>query len=107
MPSVMLAPKVRICPFLGSYHVYCSKNYIKIGSYLYLLESHYGSFDLEIDVLTLKMIWNHGNNTRNGFSSQKYTEKEVLHLFPGKLVRNIIFDLENHFFAYLTLIFTF
>ena len=80
---------------------------LKNGSYLYLMESHFYSFDLEIDVLTLKMIWNHGNNARNGFSSQKYTEKEVLHLFLGKLVRNIIFDLENDIFAYLTLIFTF
>ena len=44
-------------------------------SYLYLLESNFGSFDLEIDVLTLKMIWNHENNTRNGFSSQKYMKK--------------------------------
>ena len=65
---------------------------LKNGSFLYLLESNFGSFDLEIDVLTLKMIWNHENNTRNGFSSQKYMKKEVLHLFLGKLARNIIFD---------------
>ena len=103
----MLARKVRICQFLGSQHVYCSKNYIKKGSYLYLLESNFGSFDPEIDVLTLKMTWNHENNTRNGFSSQKYMKKEVLHLFLGKLVRNIIFVLEIHIYAYLTLTFTF
>ena len=75
--------------------------------YLYLLESNFGSFDLEIDVLTLKMTWNHENNTTNRFSKSKVYEKEVLHLFLGKLVRNIIFDLENHIFAYLTLTFTF
>ena len=34
-------------------------------------------------------------------------KKEVFHLSLGKLVRNIIFDLENHIFAYLTLTFTF
>ena len=31
-------------------------------------------FDLEIDVLTLKMILNHENNIRKGFSSKKYTK---------------------------------
>ena len=79
---------------------------LKNGSYLYLLDSHFGSFDLEIDVLTLKMSWNHENNTINGFSESKVHEKEVLHLFLGKLVGNIIFDLENHIFAYLTLTFS-
>ena len=74
---------------------------------LVFLESHFGSFDLEIDALTLKMTWNHENNTINEFSKSKVHEKEVLHLFLGKLVRNIIFDLENHIFAYLTLTFTF
>ena len=44
-------------------------------SYFYLLESYFCSFNLEIDVLTLKLTWNHENNTRNGFSSQKYTKK--------------------------------
>ena len=80
---------------------------LKNGSYLYLLNSHFRSFDLEIDVLTLKMTWNHENNTINGFSKSKVHEKEVLHLLLGKLVRNIIFDFENHIFAYLTLTFTF
>ena len=78
---------------------------LKKGSYLYLLGSHFGSFD--VDVLTLKMTRNHENNTINGFSKSKVHEKEVLHMFLGKLVRNIIFDLENHIFAYLTLTFTF
>ena len=77
------------------------------GSYLYLLDSHFGSFDLQIDVLTLKMIWNHENNTINRFSESKVHEKEALHLFLGKLVGNIIYDLENHIFAYLTWTFTF
>ena len=45
--------------------------------------------------------------TFHGFSGQKYMKKEVLHFFLGKLVRNIIFDLENHILAYLTLAFTF
>ena len=53
------------------------------------------------------MTWNHENNTINGFSESKVHEKEVLHLFLGKLVVNIIFDLEKHIFAYLTLTFTF
>ena len=57
-------------------------------------------FDLEDDMES----W---ENTRNGFSSQNYTKKEVLHFFLGQLVRNIIYDLENLIFAYLTLIFTF
>ena len=59
---------------------------LKNGSYLYLLDSHFGSFDLEIDVLTLKMTWNHENNNINGFSKSKVYEKEVLHLLLGKLV---------------------
>ena len=83
---------------------------LKNGSHLYLLGSHFGSHDPEIDALTLKMTWNHENNTINGFSKSKVHEKEVLHLFLGKLFRNtqcIIFDLENHIFAYLTLTFTF
>ena len=54
---------------------------LKNGSYFYLLESYFCSFDLEIDVLTLKLTWNHENNTRNGFSSQKYT-KRVITLVP-------------------------
>ena len=83
--------------------VSCSQN----GSYLYSLESHFGSFDLEIDVLTSKMTWNHEKNTINGFSKSKVHGKEVLHLSLGKLVGNIIFDLENHIFACLTLAFTF
>ena len=53
------------------------------------------------------MTCNHENNTRNRFSSQKYMKNEVLHLFLGNLVRNIIFDLEIHIFAYLTLTFAF
>ena len=32
---------------------------LRIGSYLNLLQSNFGSFDLEIDVLTLKVTWNH------------------------------------------------
>ena len=36
-----------------------------------------------------------------------WTGFTVLHLFLGKLVGNIIFDLENHIFAYLTITFTF
>ena len=32
---------------------------LRIGSYLNLLKSNFGSFDLEIDVLTLKVTWNH------------------------------------------------
>ena len=37
----------------------------------------------------------------------KSTQKEVFHLFLDIIVRNIIFDHENHFFANLTLVFTF
>ena len=72
-----------------------------------LLESNLSSFDPEIDVLTLKMTRNHENKITNGFSRSKVHEKKVLHVFLGKLVRNIIFDLENHIFAYLILTFTF
>ena len=36
----------------------------------------------------------------------KSTQKEAIHLFLDILVRNIIFALENHIFAYLTLTFT-
>ena len=50
---------------------------LKNGSYLYLLESNFGLFDLKIDVLTLMMICrpNHENNIRNGVSSEKYMKK--------------------------------
>ena len=85
MPSVMLALKVRLCLFLDSWPVSCSQIYIKACIYLfiyylYLLESHFGSFYLEIYVLTLKMTWNH----------------EII----------LEMDFENHIFAYLILTIT-
>ena len=64
-------------------------------------------FDLEIDVLTLKMTLNHEKSIINGFPSQKIYEKEVLHFFLAVLVTKIIFDLENHIFAHLNFEFMF
>ena len=62
--------------------------------------------NLEVDVLTFKMTLNQENNIRNGFSSQKYTRKRYYTFFLAKLLRKIMFDIENHIFAYLTLKFT-
>ena len=47
--------------------------------------------DLEVDLLTLKMTVNHENNIRNGFSSQNYTKKKVLHLFLLLFVKKSYF----------------
>ena len=38
-------------------------------------------FDLELDILPLKMTLSHQNNIRNGYFSQNYTKEEVLHLY--------------------------
>ena len=69
------------------------------------------TLDLGIDFLTLKMTlkvtFNHQNNTINGFSSKKLHRKEVLHLFVVLSVTNHIFHLHDLEIAVLTLTMTF
>ena len=77
---------------------------VKITSNIYITllaicvcwKSNCYTFDLGIDFLTLKMTFNHQNNTINVFSSQKSHRKELLHLLVVSSVQII-------FFTYLTL----
>ena len=57
-------------------------------------------FDLEIDLLTLRVTSNDQYNGKNGFFSQNHTQKEVLHMILVLLVK-------NHIFLNLTLKLTF
>ena len=72
------------------------------------VENHiFYTFDLGIDILTLnmtlKMTFNHQNNTINGFSNKKSQRKEVLHLFVALSVTNHIFRLLDLEIEVLTL----
>ena len=72
------------------------------------VENHFFyTFDLGIDFLTskmtLKMTFNHKNNTINGCSNKKSHRKEVLHLFLELSVTNHSFRLLDLEMEVLTL----
>ena len=88
-----------------------SNIYITLLAICFFLNNIFYTFDLGIDFLTLqmtlKMTFNHQNNTIKGFSSQKSHRKEVLHLCVVLSVTNHIFRLLDFENGVLTLKMTF
>ena len=79
--------------------------------FVFVENQFFYTFDHGIDILTLKMTlkmtFNHQNNTINGFCNQKSHRKEVLHLFTVVYVTNHIFRLLDLEIEVLTLTMTF